>query len=58
MGDALLACQREPQQPGGSPVRLTEEQQLLRDAVRVLADEKIATRVQSTSKILNRLPAG
>ena len=31
-------------QPGHSPVRLTEEQQLLRDAVRVLADERIAPR--------------
>jgi alkylation response protein AidB-like acyl-CoA dehydrogenase len=31
-------------QPGRSPVRLTEEQQLLRDAVRVLADERIAPR--------------
>jgi alkylation response protein AidB-like acyl-CoA dehydrogenase len=31
-------------QPGHSPVRLTEEQQLLRDAVRVLADELIAPR--------------
>ena len=30
--------------PGRSPVRLTEEQQLLRDAVRVLADERIAPR--------------
>jgi alkylation response protein AidB-like acyl-CoA dehydrogenase len=30
--------------PGHSPVRLTEEQQLLRDAVRVLADERIAPR--------------
>jgi alkylation response protein AidB-like acyl-CoA dehydrogenase len=31
-------------QTGHSPVRLTEEQQLLRDAVRVLADERIAPR--------------
>ena len=31
-------------QPGHSPVRLSEEQQLLRDAVRVLADERIAPR--------------
>jgi alkylation response protein AidB-like acyl-CoA dehydrogenase len=31
-------------QPGRSPVRLTEEQVLLRDAVRVLADERIAPR--------------
>jgi alkylation response protein AidB-like acyl-CoA dehydrogenase len=31
-------------QPGHSPVRLTEEQQLLRDAVRVLADERIGPR--------------
>ncbi len=31
-------------QPGRSSVRLTEEHQLLRDAVRVLADERIAPR--------------
>jgi alkylation response protein AidB-like acyl-CoA dehydrogenase len=31
-------------QPGHHPVRLTEEQVLLRDAVRVLADERIAPR--------------
>ena len=31
-------------QPGPVPVRLTEEQVLLRDAVRVLADERIAPR--------------
>ena len=31
-------------QPGHGPVRLTEEQQLLRDAVRVLADERIGPR--------------
>jgi alkylation response protein AidB-like acyl-CoA dehydrogenase len=31
-------------QPGQSPVRLTEEHHLLRDAVRVLADERIAPR--------------
>jgi alkylation response protein AidB-like acyl-CoA dehydrogenase len=30
--------------PGPSPVSLTEEQQLLRDAVRILADERIAPR--------------
>ncbi len=37
-------------QPGHGPVRLSEEQQLLRDAVRVLADERIAPRAAEIDK--------
>lgn len=37
-------------QPGHHPVRLTEDQVLLRDAVRVLADERIAPRAAEIDK--------
>ncbi len=38
------------EQPGHHPVRLTEEQVLLRDAVRILADELIAPRAAQIDK--------